>query len=401
VDSQSSVYEWYAEARRYVSSLQERDVVERLGDEIEAYFGEHAILAAAGISALDRYAEAVSPFMSAYDLAEELLHVNLEQAAAANERGRRWDSIATTIGVVVAAIRLVSAFAVIAGTRAVLYRPLLALRDGLRSFGGRDYSARVPEQGASEIRDIARAFNDMAGALQQQRNSQLTFVAAVAHDLRNPLAAMKAAVEVLASQSRAAGPHRQMTSMLSRQIDILVRMISDLLDSARVEAGHFSITPSLCDARDLAAQVVDLYGRTSALHELQLQVPDTPLPLRCDALRIGQVLNNVVSNAIKYSPRGGRVTVSARCRDDRVVIDVADQGPGIPPEDRELVFEPFKRSPGAEADIPGVGLGLSVARRIVEAHGGTIELHSTLGRGALFSIALPAAHQQSDRAPSQ
>lgn len=397
VDSQSSVYEWYAEARRYLSSLQERDVVDRLGEEVDAYFGEHAILAAAGISALDRYAEAVSPFMSAYDLAEELLHINLEQAAAANDRGRRWDAIATTIGFAVAAILLISMLTVIAGARAVLYRPLIALRDGIQSFGARDYGARVPEQGASEIRDIARSFNDMARALQQQRDSQLTFVAAVAHDLRNPLAAMKAAVEVLAAQPRSSGPHRQMTSMVSRQIDILVRMISDLLDSARVEAGNFSITPSLCDARDLATQVVELYGGMSALHDLQLQVPDTPLPLRCDALRIGQVLNNVVSNAIKYSPRGGRVTVSARHHDDRIIIDVADQGPGIPHEDRELVFEPFKRSPGSDANIPGVGLGLSVARRIVDAHGGTIELHSTLGRGATFSIALPAAEQKLDR----
>jgi two-component system sensor histidine kinase MtrB len=391
VDSQSLVYEWYAEARRYISSLHERDVVERLGDEIEAYFGEHAMLAAAGISALDRYAEAVSPFMSAYDLAEELLHVNLEQAAAANDRGRRWDAIATTIGFAVAAILLVSMLAVIAGARAVLYRPLIALRDGIRSFGARDYSVRVPVEGVSEIREIALSFNDMAKALQQQRDSQLTFVAAVAHDLRNPLAAMKAAVEVLAAQQRSSGPHRQMTSLVSRQIDILVRMISDLLDFARVEAGKFSITPSLCDARDLATQVVELYGGMSALHELQLEVPDTPLPLRCDALRIGQVLNNVVSNAIKYSPRGGRVTVSVRCRDDRIVIEVTDQGPGIPQEEHELIFEPFKRSPGSEAEIPGVGLGLSVARRIVEAHGGTIGLQSTLGRGATFSIALPAA----------
>jgi signal transduction histidine kinase len=228
--------------------------------------------------------------------------------------------------------------------------------------------------------------------LQRQRDSQLTFVAAVAHDLRNPLAAMKAAVEVLAAQPRSSGPHRQMTSMVSRQIDILVRMISDLLDSARVEAGHFSITPNLCDVRDLAAQVVELYGGMSALHELQLQVPDTPLELRCDALRIGQVLNNVVSNAIKYSPRGGRVTVTVGRRgDDHIVIDVTDQGPGIPQHERELIFEPFKRSPRAGADIPGVGLGLSVARRIVEAHGGTIGLQSTLGRGATFSIALPVA----------
>jgi signal transduction histidine kinase len=237
----------------------------------------------------------------------------------------------------------------------------------------------------------------MAQALQQQREHQLAFVAAVAHDLRNPLAAMKAGVDVLVSQRPVLEPHRQMMSLVSRQIDILVRMISDLLDAARVEAGHFSINASLCDARDLASQSVELFRGTSPLHDLQLHLPDTPLPLRCDALRIGQVLNNLVSNAIKYSPRGGPVIVTVRRGHERVTIDVADQGPGIPPEDRALIFEPFKRSPGSESGIPGVGLGLSVAKRIVEAHGGRIELQSAVGRGATFSVVLPVATAPDER----
>src|SRR5262245_45682664 len=119
-------------------------------------------------------------------------------------------------------------------------------------------------------------------------------------------------------------------------------------------------------------------------------VPDAPLPLRCDPVRIGQVLNNLISNAIKYSPRGGQVRVTARRMDDRIAIDIADQGPGIPPEESQLIFEPFKRSPSAQTDIPGVGLGLSVARCIVEAHGGKIDVQSTVGRGATFSVLLPA-----------
>ena len=391
VESRSAVYRWYAEARRYVGSLREQEVIDRLEREIDSYFAEHTSLDVAGLSGLERYAGTVAPFRAAYDVAAELLQVNLEQAAAATEQGRRWDAIATAIGFSVAAVLLVLMTAVVAGARAVLYRPLLALRDGMRRYAARDYSTRVPEKGAGEIREIARSFNEMASALQRQRESQLAFVAAIAHDLRNPLAAMKAAVDVLSSQSQSKDqPQNQLASMLSRQIDLLVRMISDLLDAARVEAGRFSIAPTACDARDLVAQTVELFGDVSALHELRLHVPETPLPVRCDPLRMSQVLNNLVSNAIKYSPQGGQVSVTARRTAERIDIEITDQGPGIPPEEHELIFEPFRRGPSADASIPGVGIGLSVARRIVEAHGGSIELQSTVGRGSTFRISLPA-----------
>jgi two-component system sensor histidine kinase MtrB len=390
VESQSAVYQWYTESRRYVGSLREKELVDRLEQEIDSYFEEHAALAAAGIPPLDRYIGAVAPFKTAYDVAEELLGVNLEQAAAANEQGRRWDELATVIGFSVATILLVLMTIVIVGARATLYRPLIALRDGLQRYAAREYSTRVSEKGANEIREIARSFNEMAGALQRQREAQLAFIAAVAHDLRNPLAAMKAGVDVLSSDRSSRGQqHDQMTAMISRQIELLIRMISDLLDAARVEAGHFSVVPTACDARDLVTQAVELFRGTSASHEINVHVPQTPLPLCCDPLRMSQVLNNLVNNAIKYSPQGGQVNVTARRIDDRIAIDIADQGAGIPPEDQQLIFEPFRRGPGTEAAIPGVGIGLSVARRIVEAHGGSIELKSSVGRGSIFSVSLP------------
>jgi signal transduction histidine kinase len=217
-------------------------------------------------------------------------------------------------------------------------------------------------------------------------------VAGVAHDLRNPLAAMKVAVEVLSSTDSST-PERQsqVTGMIARQIDILTRMLSDLLDAARGEAGEFSIVPRPCDARDLATQAVQLFAGASPLHELRVDLPDTALPVRCDALRLGQVLNNLISNAIKYSPQGGPVTVAARRKGERIEIEVSDNGPGIPAEERTRIFEPFRRIESSAASIPGVGIGLSVARRIVEAHGGEITLRSDTARGSTFVISLPSA----------
>jgi signal transduction histidine kinase len=115
------------------------------------------------------------------------------------------------------------------------------------------------------------------------------------------------------------------------------------------------------------------------------------LKLRCDSARLSQVVNNLLSNAIKYSPQGGRVEASATARENGIAIEVADQGIGIPEDEHTAIFEPFRRGRALSGAIPGVGIGLSVARRIVEAHGGTISVRSTVGAGSRFVLWLPAS----------
>jgi signal transduction histidine kinase len=118
-------------------------------------------------------------------------------------------------------------------------------------------------------------------------------------------------------------------------------------------------------------------------------LPETSVLLRCDGPRIEQVLNNLVSNALKYSPTGTRVEVLVLQEDAEVLLSVADQGIGISPDERRNLFAPFQRAHGARAQAPGAGLGLSVSRRIVEAHGGRIEVESQLGQGSVFRVRLP------------
>jgi two-component system, OmpR family, sensor histidine kinase MtrB len=118
-------------------------------------------------------------------------------------------------------------------------------------------------------------------------------------------------------------------------------------------------------------------------------VPDLPVVVRGDPTRLTQVVTNLLSNAIKYSPRGGRVRVQLARAQDEVMLSVSDEGVGIPPDEYERIFEPFRRSKGSSAEIPGIGLGLSVSRRIVRAHGGDIEVVSQIGAGSTFRVRLP------------
>jgi signal transduction histidine kinase len=244
----------------------------------------------------------------------------------------------------------------------------------------------------------------MADELERYRARQLIFVTSVAHDLRNPLAAMKAAVEASAATGSTISPsHPKVMALLSRQIDVLARMISDLLDDARIEAGDFTLKLAQHDARELVRDAVALFSQVAPLHELVASVPAAPLPLQCDSARMSQIINNLLSNAIKYSPSGGRVEIRATARATGIVIEVSDQGIGIPENEHQAIFEPFRRGRAVSGTIHGVGIGLSVARRLVEAHGGTISVRSAVGAGSTFVLWFPAScgHVELERGVAQ
>jgi signal transduction histidine kinase len=379
--------DWYAAAEGYVGSPEERAVLARLGEKLAAYFREADAPAA---SPLDAHMRTQAPLEDAYQDAERLLAINLDQAADATARARKWDTVARAIGLSMAVLLMVLVVAVILGARRSVFRPLVELRDGIRRFGAPAYAARVPVHGVTEIRDIGRSFNEMAAALERHRQTQLAFIAAVAHDVRNPLSAIKLAATTVEHASGRAPPEQlaRVIAIVSRQVDVLTHMVSDLLDAARAEAGELAIERMPCDARDLVRRCVELYEAAAAQHALVTCLPSEPVELYCDPLRIEQVVNNLISNAVKYSPSGGRVEVRLRADASHVLLEVSDEGPGIPLEEQQQIFEPFRRGSRSRGTVPGVGLGLAVARRGVEAHGGALELVSVPGRGATFTVRL-------------
>ena len=248
---------------------------------------------------------------------------------------------------------------------------------GERASGGPLYETGV----------LAERFNEMTDAIAQRRRDQLTFLAAVAHDLRNPLAGLKMIVQNLERDPGGTTPAR--LQRLDRQVDRFTRMVGDLLDATRIEAGNLELRFEDFDLRDAARAMVDLYAPTTTIHQVTLKAPERPLIEHGDPLRVEQVISNLLSNAIKYSPEGGPVEVSLSSAHGEAVVAVTDCGVGITPEELPNLFLPFHRRPSTADVSPGVGLGLSIVRRIVLAHGGRIDVESTPNVGSTFRVHFP------------
>ncbi|AKU90813.1 sensor histidine kinase [Vulgatibacter incomptus] len=321
--------------------------------------------------------------------AKNYLDVIEANADTTLDHAEAWSRIAIilaafTVLVVFLSLALVTLFA-----RRVIYYPIVRLRHGLEGHA-RDQSIRVPEAGPIEVQAIGADVNRLFDRLAAQRDHQLTFLASVAHDLRNPMTALRTSAQLAERRAETDGQRRQ-AERLMRQIDRMNRLVEDLLDVSRIEAGRFELDFATTDLREVVRDTCDLYEEVSEIHEVRCSVPDRPVCVSADATRISQVLGNLVSNAIKYSPEGGPVDVRLMTTDRWAILEVEDRGLGIPEEDRAAVFEAFRRSKAAEEGIPGVGLGLSVALRLVRAHHGEIEVESDVGVGSTFRVRLPLA----------
>ena len=156
------------------------------------------------------------------------------------------------------------------------------------------------------------------------------------------------------------------------------------------EAGEIVLRKTICDLGQLAEESASLFQSMSPTHRLELSCTGST-SVRADATRLEQVLNNLIGNAIKYSPHGSRVQVTVTGEDDWVSIAVSDEGPGISPSLQRQIFRPFSRGASEHEEVEGIGLGLYVTKRILEAHGGSIEVSSSDGRGATFQAILPRA----------
>jgi two-component system, OmpR family, sensor histidine kinase KdpD len=217
------------------------------------------------------------------------------------------------------------------------------------------------------------------------------FVALASHELRTPLTALQGFAELLATRPFAPAEVRRLAEIMRGEIERLGRIVSDFLDLARLERGLApSLRRAVLDPTPVIAAAVELFRRTRTSHRLELHV-DGALPhVDADADALDRVLKNLIANALKYSPPGTCVRVRARAAGGVVTVDVEDEGSGIPPEERARIFEPYYRTRGTAALGPGTGLGLSVVKSLVEAHGGTVQADAAPGAGTRMTVMLPA-----------
>jgi signal transduction histidine kinase len=218
------------------------------------------------------------------------------------------------------------------------------------------------------------------------------FVAAVSHELRTPLTSISGFVEMLEDEEHGLGAEaRSYLDVIRRGTTRLQRIVEDLLLVAQIEADRLELRAGPADLAEIAAAAVEAARPAAEEKEITLELrSDGALHLDADASRLGQVLDNLVSNAIKFTPSGGSVVVSTRNEGGRAHVEVADTGVGVPQDEVGQLFSRFYRASSAtRRAIPGTGLGLVIARAIVEAHGGSIQLESREGAGTRVAVSLP------------
>lgn len=378
-----------AQMYRYSGSPEETALIRDMEASIADYL---ALGSRAGAAAASPPVPQDPTMLKALAAVDRVVEINVRQAREVQERAASWDRSARLVGLSAAAALLLGLAVVLFWVRSLAMRPIIEVGEVMRRFGEGERTVRAREEGPAELVAVARTFNEMASGLERQREAQLAFLAGIGHDLINPLSALRLNIGIV-GPDRPLPPEADVRAVflrLERQVEKLRRMISDLLDAARVETGQLSLELQVCELKDLVAGVVEHHRQASPTHPITVSLPRTPVPVRCDPLRIEQVLANLVANAIKYSPKGGPIEVALAPHDGHAVVTVTDEGLGIPPEDRPHVFEPFRRGSRVRG-IAGLGLGLAVARRIVEAHGGRIELDDAPRAGAAFRVSLPTA----------
>jgi signal transduction histidine kinase len=287
------------------------------------------------------------------------------------------------------------------GLIASMRRPLEDLVEASGRLAGGDLDARVKIGGLSETATLGAAFNEMAEELQRRAGERDEldrmkdeFVLTASHELRSPLTSVQGFAELLLLEREKLTPSQAETvEVILDNTRHLVRLLNDLLDLARSDAGRLTIRPVPTDAASLVEDAVrTMRAQFDARRQELSQEIEPSLPqLEADRDRIRQVLVNLLTNANEYCPEGAGIQVKVRPVGAEVEIDVIDDGPGIPEQQLEHIFERFTRGDAGETQrVGGTGLGLAISKSLIELHGGTIEAESTLGRGSTFRLRLPA-----------
>lgn len=299
------------------------------------------------------------------------------RTAGAPPPGRAWfrgpSGLLWTLGL--------AAFAVAIGAFPVVRRltqRLEALRHGVERWGAGDLSVRVDERGSDEAADLARRFNQAAGRIEQLVQSHKSLLANASHELRSPLARIRMGLELMGPTTDAAARRE-----IERNIAELDQLVEEILLASRLDAPGADMGPM--EAVDLTGLAAEECARMDA--ELLVSEDGRAVEVHGVARLLRRVVRNLLENARRYGE--GEVSVAVRHEHGLAVLAVHDRGPGVPRDQRERIFEPFYRLPGASERAGGVGLGLALVKSIVERHRGSVRCESREGGGASFVVRLP------------
>lgn len=241
----------------------------------------------------------------------------------------------------------------------------------------------------------SRELASRAELAQQSQEFKSTLLDTLAHEFKTPLTSIKAAItSVLAEKTLLSAGHQELLTIVGEETDRLNRLVTEAIQTARIEAGDLQMHRGTHRLREIVQQAVEKFHMPLEDREVQLQIGDDLPAISGDVELIQVVFKQLLDNAAKYSSPGGLITVTATPHDRQVVVTVEDRGPGIPEEEQAHIFDKFFRGMQTRESLPGIGMGLSIAREIVTAHGGRIWVESLPGQGSRFCFTLPVADQE-------
>ncbi len=281
----------------------------------------------------------------------------------------------------------------VAGSTFLILRPIRQIQTALKRLGEGDFQQQVNVSGPRDLEDLGRQIDWLRMRLMELEEQKTRFLHQVSHELKTPLSAIREGAELMADGAvgQLTPAQNEVARILHENTLRLQRLIEDLLNFHTVQFQRSGIHLETIDLGSVIERVAQAHRLPMRAKELRLNVNCSPLSLRADENKLEVILDNLISNAVKFSPPFGEISISARPRGQEVLLDVIDEGPGVPQAERERVFDPFYQGKARpDAPVKGTGLGLAIVHEYVAAHGGQVTILEHPGQGAHFQVRLPA-----------
>jgi two-component system sensor histidine kinase GlrK len=329
------------------------------------------------------------------DAIDELIKIRLlgqqsmfDKVKKLSDAGTRARAIAMVTSAALLLFGILLAYVI---TRSIT-RPLTVMQRKTKDIADGIFEADLNLPSPPEIGALARAFNTMCSKLKEVDKMKSDFFALMSHELRTPLTAIKEGTNLFleGKGGDVTEQQKKLLMIISEESNRLIGLVNSVLDLSKLEAGMLTLNFTWADLSPLIARAVAEVGPIAEAKRIMINRDVGDLPgLTIDAERILQVLRNLIGNALKFTPRGGAVSITARREGKAVLVAVADTGPGIPEEHIAVIFDKF-RQVSSSSRLPGSGLGLAIVKHIIEAHGGKVWAQSKAGEGSIFTFQLPA-----------
>jgi signal transduction histidine kinase len=394
------------DALQHLALPSEKPAVDKAGSDVRAYFAARDQAEARNLAPVALMVTLTGPIETALASLNDVARTVTERAQDEEASIQHLSRVSKEIGWVVAVLVVLGSVAILVVMYKVAVRPLIDLATRMKRFADGDRDVRAGLGPVAELATAAGNFNEMADVITGQHSRMLDFLGAVSRQLKSPVGVMRTSLaELPPNRPLPSGDKTQVRlSVVNRELDRLDGMVDGFLDASRVTWMRLDLQQKRNDICKVVKDSVGIYETFSSVHRLELTEPDESICVFGETGRLSQVFQTLLGNAIEYSPRGGVVQVSVeKTGAAEVKVSVVDYGIGIPQEDIGKIFEPFRTDHAGRA--PSTTVALYVARRIVDAHGGRMEVKSKQGQGSTFSVYLPIAEprkaeeQANEKAP--